>query len=195
VRSRGTFGGSVAHADPAAEWPAVVLALDAEIETQSPRGPRTLPVSTFFVGPLTSTMDEDEVLVAVRWPAAPERTGAAALELTYRHGDYAIVGVVAQITLGDTPDSVADARVALFGVGATPIRVHGAERALVDGGLAAIEDAAVEARRAADPVSDATASAEYRRRMVGVYTRRTIELAAERARASAHPAARDGRID
>ena len=183
IRSRGTFVGSVAHADPAAEWPAVVLGLDAELSIVSTRGMRTEAAADFFLGPLTSSLEPDEVLAEVRWPAAPPGTGAATLELTYRHGDYAIVGIVAQVTLGPT-DLIVDARLALFGVGGTPIRVRAAEQALAADGLTGLDDAAAEAMAAADPVTDATASAEYRRRMVGVFTKRAIRAAFERAAAT-----------
>jgi CO/xanthine dehydrogenase FAD-binding subunit len=122
---------------------------------------------------------EDEIAVAVRLPIAPPRTGAAALELAYRHGDYAVVGVVAQVSLADDR-SVADVRIGLFGVGGTPIRARDAE-AHAALGPAAFADAGRAAARECDPVTDATASAAYRRRMVAVHVRRALEQAWERA--------------
>jgi aerobic carbon-monoxide dehydrogenase medium subunit len=188
IRSRGTFLGSVAHADPAAEWPAVVLALGADLVARSVRGDRTIPASEFFLGPLTSSLELDEILVEARWPVCRPATGAATRELTYRHGDYAIVGVAAQVTLGDGPGRIADARLALFGVGATPIRPLEAEAVLVHDGWAGLEEACVRAQEAADPSTDATASAAYRRRMVGVFVRRALEAAIREAETAGAPA-------
>jgi aerobic carbon-monoxide dehydrogenase medium subunit len=179
VRNRGTFIGSLAHGDPAAEWPAVAVALDAEIELRSTSGQRTVPAAEFYLGPLTTVLEDDELLVGVRIPVAPPATGAAALELAYRHGDYAVVGVVAQITRsGD--DGVADARVALLSVGPTPIRARAAE-AIARSGPAAFADAGAAAAGESDPSTDATASADYRRRMVAVFVRRALEQAYARA--------------
>jgi carbon-monoxide dehydrogenase medium subunit len=175
VRARGTFVGSVVHGDPAGEWPAVAMALDAEIELRSLGGSRTVAARDFFLGPLTTDIADDELAVAVRLPAAPPGTGAAALELAYRHGDYAVVGVVAQLTL-DEADCVTDARVGLLGVGGTPIRAAAAE-ATAQGGPSAFVDAGRAAAAECDPLTDATASAAYRRRMVAVYVRRALEQA------------------
>ena len=141
IRECGTFGGSLAHGDPAAEWPACALALDATIVARSARGERRLPVDGFYVGPLTTILEPDELLVAVELPRAPRGSGVAVEELTYRHGDYAIVGVAVQMVATDD-GGVADARIALFGVDATPVRAREAERILVAGGMAAIEEAA-----------------------------------------------------
>jgi carbon-monoxide dehydrogenase medium subunit len=179
IRARGTFVGSIVHGDPAAEWPAVAVALDAEIELRAPAGTRTVPAGEFYLGPLTTDVAEDEIAVAVRLPIAPPRTGAAALELAYRHGDYAVVGVVAQVSLADDR-SVADVRIGLFGVGGTPIRARDAE-AHAALGPAAFADAGRAAAKECDPVTDATASAAYRRRMVAVHVRRALEQAWERA--------------
>jgi carbon-monoxide dehydrogenase medium subunit len=190
IRTRGTFCGSIAHGDPAAEWPAVALALDAVVEARSARGERSVPAADFFVGPLTTVLDEDELVTGVRLPVAAPRTGAAVLELAFRHGDYAVVGVAAQVTLGegDRPNgghgpeggAFEDVRIGLFGVGGTPIRARTAE-AIARAGAAAFEEAGQAAAAESDPVSDATASADYRRRMTAVFVRRTLTLAAARA--------------
>ena len=175
IRSRGTFLGSVAHGDPAAEWPAVALALDAELELRSVRGMRRVGAADFFLGPLTTAMDPDEVLVAARWPVAPAGTRAATRELTLRHGDYAVVGVVAQLTTAED-GAIRDARIGLLGVGPTPIRAHEAEAILVanGGGAEVVREAAALAARPTDPASDVAASSGYRRRMVEVFVRRAV---------------------
>jgi CO/xanthine dehydrogenase FAD-binding subunit len=190
IRERGTFGGSLAHADPAAEWPAVALALGATIVLRSTGGERRVSAEDLFLGPLTTCIEPDELIVAVEWSAAPRRTGASVEELTYRHGDYAVVGVAAQLSL-DSDDAIADARLSLFGVGGTPIRAREAESLLVSHGLEGLDDAAAEAARVADPATDATASASYRREMVSVFTRRAVTAAHGRA-LDAH---RDGSIE
>jgi aerobic carbon-monoxide dehydrogenase medium subunit len=177
IRNRGTFAGSLVHADPAAEWPAVALAAGATIVLASSRGERAVPAAEFFLGPLMADIEPDEIVVEVRLPAAPRRTGAAVRELTYRAGDYAIVGVVAQVSLGED-GQVCDCRVALFGVDATPVRVPEAEAATVTGG---IDEATALAAAAAHPQSDATASAGYRQEMIGVFCRRALLAARDAA--------------
>jgi carbon-monoxide dehydrogenase medium subunit len=188
VRNRGTFVGSIAHGDPAAEWPAVAVALDADLEVRSARGGRTVGAGDFYVGPLTTVLDDDEVLVGARLPRSLPSTGAAVLELTYRHGDYAVVGVAAQLACG-ADGSVDEARIALFGVGPTPIRARAAEMAAREG-PSAFTDAGTAAADESDPVTDATASADYRRRMVAVFARRALEQAYERASAGHAPGGR-----
>ena len=180
IRERGTFGGSLAHGDPAAEWPAVVVALNATLVLRSTRGERRLPASDFYVGPLTTRLEADELLVAAEWVPAGPRTGVAVEELTYRHGDYAVVGVVAQISRGQD-GRLSAAHIALFGVGGTPIRAAEAEAILTEGGIASLPDAAAAAEASCDPSSDVTASATYRREMVAVFTRRAVEAAHRRA--------------
>lgn len=183
VRNRGTVVGSVVHADPAGEWPAVAIALDAQVRLVGPRGERTVGVAEFIEGPLTSAIAPDELALELLIPASPPSTGAAVEELAYRHGDYAIVGVAAQLTV-DEGDQVLDARLALFGVDAVAVRAHEAERALLDGGLDAIEDAAQLAQGSANPNSDATASADYRRAMIPPFCVRALRRACAEARAA-----------
>jgi carbon-monoxide dehydrogenase medium subunit len=183
IRSRGTFLGSLAHGDPAAEWPAVALALEMELELRSPRGTRVVEAADFFLGPLMTALEADELLVAARWRVAPLGTRALTTELALRHGDYAIVGVCAQVTPGTDGAGVtdgairdvADARIGLFAVDGTPIRAREAERAVVEGGRAAIPEAAALAAGACEPTSDVSATADYRRRMVDVHVRRALE--------------------
>jgi carbon-monoxide dehydrogenase medium subunit len=180
IRTRGTFLGSLAHGDPAAEWPAVALALGAELRLASGRGERWLPADEFFLGPLTTALEPDELLLEARWPAAPPRTGAAVQELVYRHGDFAVVGVAAQLSLG-ADGTITEAHLGLFGVDGTPLRPRAAEQALVGGRPAAFASAAAEAQAAAQPASDATASADYRREMIAVFVRRALAEAYQRA--------------
>jgi carbon-monoxide dehydrogenase medium subunit len=187
IRNRGTLVGSLAHADPAAEWPAVALALDAQLVLKSARTERTLAAREFFLGPLTAALEPHELLYEARLPIAPARTGASVLELTYRHGDYAVVGVVAQLTLDVDATMIRDARVALFGVGPTPLRCAASERLLQGADAAGFGDAAVAAQRVAEPVDDATASGDYRREMVGVFVRRALQQAYARAQAATVP--------
>lgn len=179
IRNRGTFVGSLAHGDPAAEWPAVAVALDALIDVRSAAGDRTVDAASFYVGPLTTVLAADELVVGARLPSAAPATGAAVLERAYRHGDYAVVGVAAQVSLGAN-DALDDVRLALFGVGATPIRARAAED-VARSGPPAFGAAGQVAAAESDPVSDATASADYRRRMVAVFVRRALEQAHGRA--------------
>ena len=183
IRNRGTVVGSLAHGDPAAEWPAVAVALDATLQLVGPNGPRSVAAADFFVGPLTTDLAEDEILVGVTVPVAPPRTGAVVLELAYRHGDYAVVGVAAQVTIGPA-ERLEDVRIALFGVDATPVRARAAEAIAIDGPRA-FADSGRAAAGEADPATDATASAEYRRAMIDVHVRRALVAAHARAQSLA----------
>jgi carbon-monoxide dehydrogenase medium subunit len=180
VRNRGTMAGSLVHADPSAEWPAVALALDATLRLVGPGGERLVAAADFFLGPLTADVEPDELLVEVRLPAAPARTGAAVRELAYRDGDYAVVGVAAQVTLGEA-GTLVGVRTALFAVDATPVRVAEAEAVLLDGGLAAVDEAARVAAAGVNPTTDATASEGYRRDMAAVFFARALRAAAAAA--------------
>lgn len=178
IRNRGTVGGSLAHADPAAELPAVALALDAQFVARSSRGERTIEASEFFVGFLTTALAPDELLVKVRLPGLPAGHGAAFVELARRHGDFAIAGVAAAVAL-DASGTIADVRLALIGVGATPVRARAAE-ALLRGATpedAVFAEAAERAKGELDPGSDAHASATYRRRVAGVLVQRALREA------------------
>jgi carbon-monoxide dehydrogenase medium subunit len=185
IRNRGTVCGSLAHADPAAELPAVALATDAELVARSADGQRTLPAAQFFLGYLSSALDETELLTAVRFPPWPARTGGSVAEVSRRHGDYALVGLAAVIGLGET-NRVERAALAFFGAGSTPVRVPEAERVLVgeppDPG--AFAEAAELVTKALDPPGDNHATAAYRAHVAGVLTRRCLAEAAGRARAA-----------
>jgi aerobic carbon-monoxide dehydrogenase medium subunit len=182
IRHRGTIGGNLAHADPVSELPALMLALEAELTAASRQGARTVPADRFFVDALTTALRPDELLTEVRLPGLPPRTGGAFLEVARRQGDYALVGAAALITL-DEAGRCARARLALCGVGSTPIRAGEAEQRLVGElpGGAALDEAAERAAAATDPPSDVHATARFRRRLARVITRQAIELAARRA--------------
>jgi CO/xanthine dehydrogenase FAD-binding subunit len=183
IRNRGTIGGSLAHADPAAELPAVVAALDGELVVRSRTRQRTLTAEQFFVAYLTTAAEPTELLVEVRLPAVPPRTGAAFVEVSRRHGDFALVGVAASVTL-DEAGVCTGCAIALTGVGPTPVVARDAARALI--GVTPTPEAFEDVgRRAAAPLrpdGDLHASSEYRTHVAGVLTRRALARAAERAR-------------
>ncbi|HLF41818.1 MAG TPA: FAD binding domain-containing protein, partial [Acidimicrobiia bacterium] len=164
IRSRGTVCGSLAHADPAAELPAVTLALDAEMVVRRAGAERRVPARDFFLGYLTSALDDDEMLAAVRFPAWPERTGFSIQEVSRRHGDYALVGLAAVLGTG-ADGRVERAALSFFGAGSTPVRVA---------------EAAATVTKAIDPPDDNHATAAYRAHVAGVLTRRCLAEAAGR---------------
>lgn len=182
IRNRGTIGGSLSHADPAAELPAVAQALDAElVATSQARGARTIPATDFFQGYFTTALEPDEILTEVRFPALPPSSGTSFVEVSRRHGDFAMVGVGASLSVHD--GRISRAAVALMGMAETAVRARGAEEALV-GEVPSAElfrDAGAEATRDLSPVSDLHASAEYRVRVGAVCVRRALEQAARRA--------------
>ena len=182
IRHRGTIGGSLAHADPAAELPAVVAALDGELVVRRAGSERVLRPEEFFVAYLTTVLDPTELLVEVRLPVVPPRTGTAFLEVSRRHGDFALVGVAASVTLDDAGVCTRCA-IALTGVGPAPVVARDAARRLV-GATPTIEALAdVGQLAAADlrPDGDLHASSQYRRHVAGVLTRRALARAHERA--------------
>jgi carbon-monoxide dehydrogenase medium subunit len=130
IRTRGTLGGAIAHADPAAEYAAVALALDAQMEAVSPRGARDIPASEFFTGLWENSMATDEILTAVRFPVWGVRSGFAVEEFARRHGDFAIAGAVVAVEL-DEEARVSRCGVGLLGLGSTPLRGSAAEDAIV----------------------------------------------------------------
>jgi carbon-monoxide dehydrogenase medium subunit len=184
IRNRGTIGGSLAHADPASELPAVAAALDATLVVRGPRGERVLKPDQFFVSYLTTAMEADELLVEVRLPAWPSGAGWAMLEISRRHGDFAVVGVACMLRL-NAAGAIAEARLAFTGAGEGPIRARDAEANLAGQPVApdTFNAAADRAAAALDPVSDVHAPASYRLHVAKVLTRRALNLAASRARA------------
>ena len=182
IRSRGTIGGSIAHADPSAEYPAVLTALDGEVVAQGPRGRRTLAPSALFETYLTTRLAPDELLVEVRLPASPVGAGHAFEEFARRHGDFAIVGIAALVVRDGARCAIA--RLACAGAGPVPVRLRAAEEILERDGLgeAAVDAAAARAAELVEPDSDIHASADYRRHLTRVLTVRALRRAAERAR-------------
>jgi carbon-monoxide dehydrogenase medium subunit len=185
IRNRGTVGGSIAHADPAAEWPGLALALDATIEAIGPRGSRSITAEDFFLAPFTNALQADELVHEIRFRLPGPDSGSAFVEQSRRHGDFALVGAAAVIDFG-ADGRVMGARVSLIGVGGTAIRARAVEQALEGGSLsgADIEAAAAACRAAVDPPSSVHASSAYRRHLVGVLVGRALRLARERARAA-----------
>jgi carbon-monoxide dehydrogenase medium subunit len=182
IRSRGTIGGSLAHADPAAELPAVARALDAEIVVRSQAGERVIPAADWFEGYLTTSRRSDELLVEVRFPAAAPGTGVTFQEVARRHGDFAIVGLAASLTLSD--GAISDARLAFAGLSDVPVRAADAEDLLV-GQVPSAELFDAAARRATDdidPPADLHGSSDYRRKVAAALVRRSLRAAADNAR-------------
>jgi aerobic carbon-monoxide dehydrogenase medium subunit len=182
IRSRGTIGGSIANADPAAEYPAVVLALDGILVAQSVRGERRIPAKEFFDGVMSTALEPDELLTEVLVPKTPPGSGAAFVEIARRHGDFALAGVAAQLTLAG--DEVTSIRLAACGVGPCPIRLVDAEaQILADGHTeSAIRAAGSAAAAEVDPDGDVHATVAFRRHLAGVMTKRALVKAGERAR-------------
>jgi carbon-monoxide dehydrogenase medium subunit len=185
IRNRGTVGGSLVHADPAAELPAVVAALGGEMVLQSARGRRTLRAEQFFLRYLTTAVEPSELLVEVRVPATPPLTGSAFLEVSRRHGDFALVGVAATVAL-DAGGVCSACALALTGVGPTPVIAREATAALLGErpGEAALQEVGRRVSAAVQPDSDLHASSDYRRHVAGVLARRALARAAERAGAA-----------
>jgi aerobic carbon-monoxide dehydrogenase medium subunit len=183
LRNRGTVCGSLAHADPAAELPAVATALDAELRVLGPEGERTVPATDFFLSYMTTNLEPEELLAEVRFPPPQPRTGHAWLEIARRHGDYALVGVAAVLTLRED-GTCASARLVYTGVAPVPFDAQESVELLV--GEQPSEDSFAEvaehAAKASEPGTDVHASAGYRRHLVDVLTRWALGKALKRAR-------------
>ena len=181
IRNRGTIGGSLAHADPAAELPAVALALDAEFVVRGRAGERVVPAADWFEGYLATSRRPDELLTEVRFPAAGPGTGVAFLEVTRRHGDFAIVGLAVSLTLAE--GVISGARLAFAGVSDVPVRVPEAEDLLAGERPSAelFAEAARVATAALDPPADLNGSSEYRKQVAATLVRRGLQAAADNA--------------
>jgi carbon-monoxide dehydrogenase medium subunit len=181
IRTRGTIGGSLAHADPAAELPAVAAVLGARFVLANARRERVVDAAGFFTGYLTTALEPDEMLTEIRLPPPPTRSGWAFTEVARRHGDFALVGA-AVLLVGDGEGRCAEARLAFTGVGAGPVRVPEAERML--SGERVTEALAAEIRRvvarSVEPEGDIHATADYRRHVAGVLAARALIEAAGR---------------
>jgi carbon-monoxide dehydrogenase medium subunit len=168
IRNRGTFGGSIAFADPAAELPACLLALGGEIDIAGPRGKRKVKADAFFKGLFETALRPQEMITTIRIPAADKATRVGFAELARRHGDYAIVGLAASAR--GNGKGLADVRLAYFGVGDTPVRARKAEAALAAGDV----DAAIKALDL-DPHDDVQATAKTKKHLAGVLLRRVAK--------------------
>jgi CO/xanthine dehydrogenase FAD-binding subunit len=182
IRNRGTIGGSLAHADPAAELPAIMVALGATFVIAGRQGRRVSAAAEFFNGYLSTSLTPTELLVEVRIPPLAPRTGTAFLEVSRRHGDFALAGVAVSVTL-DRNGACAAAAIVATGVGPTPARLAMAEEMLLGGRPTSdvVERAARAAADVVSPDSDLHASAEYRKHVTGVLTRRALAVAVRRS--------------
>ncbi|MGE5305960.1 MAG: FAD binding domain-containing protein [Alphaproteobacteria bacterium] len=183
IRNRGTIGGSLVHADPAAELPALALLLDARLVLRSLNGQRIVHARDFFESYMTTAIEPVELLTEIRFPAWLPRSGWAIQEVSRRAGDFAMVGVVALLT-GNGNGSCEDARIALFGVAATPVRIEQAEALLKGAHLdnQILPEAARIVSDVLEPDADVHASAAYRKDVAGALTRRALERAMHRLR-------------
>lgn len=181
IRSRGTIGGSLAHADPAAELPAVALALGAEFVVRSQSGDRVIPAAEWFEGYLATSRRPDEILTEVRFPAAGPGIGASFQEIARRHGDFAIVGLAASLTFAD--GAISEARLAFSGVADVPARAAEAEEFLAGERPSAelFEEAARRAAAGLDPPADLHGSSEYRKKIAATLVRRGLQAATDNA--------------
>jgi carbon-monoxide dehydrogenase medium subunit len=186
IRNRGTVGGSIAHADPAAELPTVLVALDAEVQATSVRGDRSIPAAEFFQGFLVTALEPDELLTAVVLAPWPAGAGWSFMEFSRRNGDFAIAGVAVMLQLG-ADGRIEEARLAFSGMGGSPLRAAGAEASLA--GQAPSPELFAEVGRQAvaelDPPSDVHGTTAYRRHLAGVLAARALTEAHGRSEVAA----------
>ena len=183
IRNRGTIGGSLAHADPAAEWGAVILTLDAELMVRKHGMPdRSIAAANFFQGILETALEPDELLVEIKLPPWPRNAGWSVVEFSRRHGDFALAGVASMILLA-ADGTCSDIRITAFGLGPTAMRLAKSENALRGSrpGPEIIQQAARQAAAEISPMDDNHASAAYRRQLAEVLVDRSIAESAARA--------------
>lgn len=183
IRNRGSIGGNLSHADPASELPAIAVALRARFHVQSATRARSIKAAAFFVSALTTDLQDDEMLTEIELPLQSPRTGSCFMEVARRRGDFAIVGVAAQITLDDH-DACSDIRLTFCGVGETPVDTSTAARRLI--GQSPTEetfrDVAASVRTMIEPAGNVHATADYQRHIAGVLTERALQTAHQRVR-------------
>jgi carbon-monoxide dehydrogenase medium subunit len=186
VRNRGTMAGAVAHADPAADWPAALLAADAEVVAQGSEGQRLIPMRELYVSILTTSLRSDELVIELRVPLPLPRSGGAYEKLERKVGDYAVIGVGVQIAL-DSAGDISRAGIGLCNAGATSIEATAAEAFLIGKPAAPdnVNEAARLAMEASDPVEDDRGPVDYKRAMVREMTRRALRRALARAQGGA----------
>ena len=173
IRSMGTFGGSLALADPAAEWPAACLALDAAMVVAGPSGERTIPARDFFRGLYATALNEDELLVRIDLPAQPENARSVVLELARRRGDFAIAGIAAQ-AVPATDGRLSDVRIAFFGISEHPVRLADVEQAIESGGTDGVDAARAALEAGVEFTSDLYHAAATKRHLAGVLLGRAV---------------------
>jgi carbon-monoxide dehydrogenase medium subunit len=191
IRNRGTLGGNLAHADPASEMPAIVLALGGRLRVQSMSGERWIDAADFFVGALTTALEVDEMLAEIELPDLPAGSGTCFMEVSRRRGDFAMMGVAAVVAF-DASGVCTDARLGYCGAGDGPVMAADAAQSLVGTSLKDedISEAAALAQQAVDPLGNIHASKDYQRHLAGVLTRRALATAADRARTAVRAEAR-----
>jgi carbon-monoxide dehydrogenase medium subunit len=182
VRNRGTIGGNLAHADSANDHPATMLAYNASVVVQGPRGERVIPINDFFLGLFATDIGPDEILTEIRIPTPPARSGGAYIKLERKVGDYATAAVAAQVSL-DAQGICQYVGIGLTAVDAVPLRPSRSEEVLLGHELSdeRIRTAAIYASEDCDPIADLRGSVEYKRAMVKVLTERALKKARERA--------------
>src|SRR5712675_1953180 len=181
IRNRGTIGGNLSHADPASELPAIALALGARFQVRTATQQRWIGASDFFVSALTTDLKPDEMLVEIELPLPKPRTGSCFMEVARRRGDFAIVGVAAMMTLGEQ-DECTDVRLALCGVGETPVGASSAADGLIGQTLSeqAIREVAACLQKMIAPAGNVHATADYQRHVAGVLAERALSTACQR---------------
>jgi len=183
IRNRGTIGGNLSHADPASELPAIAVALRARFHVKSATRARSIDAAEFFVGALTTDLGPDEMLTEIELPLQSPRTGSCFMEVARRRGDFAIVGVAAQMTL-DEHDACSDIRLTFCGVGETPVDTSTAARRLIGQSPTeeAFRDVAASVQTMIEPAGNVHATADYQRHIAGVLTARALQTAHQRVR-------------
>jgi aerobic carbon-monoxide dehydrogenase medium subunit len=181
IRNRGTIGGSICHADPAAEYPAVALTLEAELDLASTRGTRTVSATEFFTGPLMTVAEPDEIVTEIRFPT--QAGGSAIVEMARRHGDFALAGAACTVEV-DAADRVSSLRLSLFGVASVPVRARAAERAAHGVAAADLDPEAIGRAAVAEVsfVADIHADARYRERVAAHLAGQAVQQALAEAR-------------
>jgi CO/xanthine dehydrogenase FAD-binding subunit len=183
IRNRGTIGGNLAHADPASEMPAIVVALGGRLRAQSVRGERWIAAADFFVGALSTALEADEMLVEVELPIAQPGSGSCFMEVSRRRGDFALIGVACTVRI-DEADRCVEARIGLCNAGDGPVFATEASESLAGRQIGAeeIKAAAALVQSAIDPGGSIHASKEFQRHLAGVLTARALTTANQRAR-------------
>lgn len=185
VRNRGTIGGSLTHADPGADWPAAILALGGELTIRGPNGKRQLAADGFFVGPMTTAIEPNEILTEICLPVTQRRSSSAYLKIAQQASGFAIVGVAVSLRV-DAKDRCENIGIGLTGLGDKPFRARKVEDRLRDNKLTAklIEASAAHVADGIDPLEDLHASAQFRAHLARVYTARAIQQAAKKVTGS-----------